>query len=322
MESGPGRITLWAIEIFVATADEGSISAAARRLGTSPSTVSQQLTNLEAAVGSSLMNRSARPVALTPAGAIYHRRAKAIIEEAELARAELSRKDLSALTRFRLGVIEDFEADVTPRLLTRMSGTLRDCQFLLETGPSHVLLDQLETRSLDAIVAADPGEDADWMEVHPLLQEGFVAAAPKGVLDFNGDLKAQLSELPLVQYTKRHHMGRAIAEHLLAHRFRHSQRFELDSYHAILALVADGAGWTILTPLALQRARRFAPDLDVFPLPLPKLSRTITLMAHRDVLGSIPTEAAGHLRDLLAEVIVDPIIEERPWMKDVLSILA
>ena len=54
METGPGRITLWAIEIFVATADEGSISAAARRLGASPSAVSQQLTNLEAAVGASL----------------------------------------------------------------------------------------------------------------------------------------------------------------------------------------------------------------------------------------------------------------------------
>ena len=83
METGPGRITLWAIEIFVATADEGSISAAARRLGTSPSTVSQQLTNLETAVGANLLLRNARPVSLTLAGEIFLRRAKAIIAEAE-----------------------------------------------------------------------------------------------------------------------------------------------------------------------------------------------------------------------------------------------
>ncbi|MDP5348271.1 MAG: LysR family transcriptional regulator, partial [Paracoccaceae bacterium] len=33
MVDSPGRITLWGIEVFVATAEEGSISSAARRLG-------------------------------------------------------------------------------------------------------------------------------------------------------------------------------------------------------------------------------------------------------------------------------------------------
>ena len=51
MVDSPGRITLWGIEVFMAAADERSISAAARRLGASPAAVSQQLTNLEAAMG-------------------------------------------------------------------------------------------------------------------------------------------------------------------------------------------------------------------------------------------------------------------------------
>lgn len=321
METGPGRITLWAIEIFVATADEGSISAAARRLGTSASTVSQQLTNLEAAVGTSLLRRNARPLTLTPAGAIFRRRAKAIIAEAELARAEIARGDLSALTSFRLGVIEDFEADVTPGLLTRMSDRLQDCHFQLETGPSHLLSERLEERALDVIVASEVGDPPDWAEVHPLLTEGFVAAAKKGTVDPSADLARQLRQMPLVQYTKRHHMGRMIDDHLARHRFRHSQRFELDSYHAILALVAQGAGWTILTPLALQRARRFAPELDVFRLPIPPLSRTISLMARQDTLGALPAEVAGHLRDLLRGVIIEPATAQRPWLHDVLTLL-
>ena len=77
MEASAGRITLWAIEIFVATADEGSVSAAARRLGSSPSAVSQQLTNLEAAVGATLVLRNTRPITLTPAGEMFRKRAKA-----------------------------------------------------------------------------------------------------------------------------------------------------------------------------------------------------------------------------------------------------
>lgn len=321
MQAGPGRITLWAIEIFVATADEGSISAAARRLGASPSTVSQQLTNLETAVGATLLERTSRPVVLTPAGEIFRRRARAIIAEAELARAELTQGDLSALTRFRLGVIEDLEADVTPSLLARMSHQLNDCQFLLETGASHTLINQLEDRELDVIVAADTGEPTDGMEVHPLLTEFFVGAAPKGQLNLSTNLAEQLTDLPLVQYTRRHHMGRLIDQHLTQNKLHLRHRYELDSYHAILALVANSGSWTILTPLALQRAQRFAPDLDVFPLPFGTLSRTISLTARTGILGQMPREVAGHLKSLLQEIVVDPVLTAHPWMKDTIRVL-
>lgn len=321
MESGPGRITLWAIEIFAATADEGSISAAARRLGASPSAVSQQLTNLEAAVGAPLLLRNTRPVALTPAGQMFRKRAKAIIAEAEQARAEISQGDLSGLTRFRLGVIEDFEADVTPRLLTRMSDTLKDCQFLLETGASHTLSDRLEHRALDIVVAAYLDDLPDWAESHPILTDGFVGIAPKGMIDVEaGDIRSQLQAHPLIQYSKRHFMGRQVDDHLSANDFRLPHRFELDSYHAVLALVAQGTGWTILTPLALQRARRFAPELEVFPLPFTPLNRTITLAAHKDILGNMPAEITSHIKDLLQQVVLTPMLSDHPWMSDVIKL--
>ncbi|MEL6517018.1 MAG: LysR family transcriptional regulator, partial [Pseudomonadota bacterium] len=66
MVDAPGRITLWGVEVFAAAAEERSISAAARRLGASPSAISQQLSNLETALGTQLVDRSARPLALTP----------------------------------------------------------------------------------------------------------------------------------------------------------------------------------------------------------------------------------------------------------------
>jgi DNA-binding transcriptional LysR family regulator len=62
MAEAEGRVTLWGIEVFVAAAEEGSISAAARRLGVSPSAVSQQLSGLETALGAALLDRSTRPM--------------------------------------------------------------------------------------------------------------------------------------------------------------------------------------------------------------------------------------------------------------------
>ena len=315
MVSSPGKITLWGIEVFIATVEERSISAAARRLGASPSAVSQQLTNLEAAMGVPLLVRNERPVRLTPAGEIFRRRATIILDEAAQARAELAAQDLSLLTRFRLGVIEDFEADVTPQLLAHMAGELTGCQFLLETGASHFLYGQLDARALDVIVAAELGAAADWMEIHPILEDGFVVAAPRGVVDPTGNVLEQLKALPLVQYTSRHYMGRLIADHLARQNLTMAHRFELDSYHAILALVGQGAGWTILTPLALMRARRFADQLDIMDLPFAPLSRTISLTARKGILQDMPARVAETLKPILRKTVVEPAIAAHPFLK-------
>ncbi|MFT6606090.1 MAG: DNA-binding transcriptional LysR family regulator [Halocynthiibacter sp.] len=319
MVEATGRITLWGIEVFMATADEQSISAAARRLGASPSAVSQQLSNLETALGAVLLNRRERPVTLTPAGQIMRRRAQVILNEAAQARAELSTVDITALTQLRLGMIEDFDADVTPHLLSEMAGDLDQTQFLLETGPSHRLLDLLDTRALDVVVAADMGAPAEWMEVHPLLSEPFVAAAPRGAI--TGDALAALQKLPLIQYTSRHHMGRLIADHLARQNLTLSHRFELDSYHAIMAMVAGGAGWTILTPLGVMHARRFLDDVDVTPLPFAPLTRTISLSARKGVLGAMPGQVAQRLRPLLSDLIVAPVIARHPFLAENLRVL-
>ena len=83
MAEAEGRVTLWGIEVFLAAAEEGAISAAARRLAVSPSAVSQQLTGLETALGAALLDRSTRPMAVTPAGAMFRRHAQTILNAAE-----------------------------------------------------------------------------------------------------------------------------------------------------------------------------------------------------------------------------------------------
>lgn len=321
MAETSGRITLWGIEVFLAAAEELSISAAARRIAVSPSAVSQQLTNLETTLGTALLNRNERPMSLTPAGALFQRRAQTILNEAAQARAELAMQDPSTLTQLRLGMIEDFDSDVTPRLLRDMAGELTGAQFLLETGASHRLIDRLEARALDVIVAADMGAQADWMEVHPILTEPFVAAVPRGAVKPGADVLSALRAMPLILYTQRHHMGRMIAAHLARQNLTLSHRFELDSYHAIMAMVAAGAGWTIITPLGFMHAHRFRDSADVLPLPFAPLSRTISLTSRRAVLHEVPQRIAGRLRPLVQDMVVRPSVTRLPWLAEGLTVL-
>jgi DNA-binding transcriptional LysR family regulator len=314
MAEPEGRVTLWGIEVFVAAAEEGSISAAARRLGVSPSAVSQQLSGLEAALGAVLLDRSGRPVQVTPAGAMFRRHAQTILNAASEARAELAMADLSGLTTLRIGVIEDFDSDVTPRLLSALARDLKGCRFLLETGASHWLMDQLEARALDIVIAADSADQTpeDWREVHRVLSEPFVAVAPPG---------KRIEDLPLILYTARHLMGRQIAAHLARHGLKPAHRFELDSYAAILAMVAGGEGWTILTPLALHQARAFRDKVEVRPLPFAALSRTLSLSARAGILHGIPAQIAQRLKPLIAEVVIDPALKVTPWLAPALRVL-
>jgi len=319
MTTSQGRLTLWGMEVFVTTAEEGSITAAARRLGTSAATISQQITNLETAMGTALLNRGARPVALTPAGDMFLLRANTILNEADQAQSELAQADLSRLTRFRIGMIEDFDADVTPALLADFGAQMKNCSFLLETGASHRLFDQLEARALDVAVTADMGPVNEAMETHALIEEPFLVAAPKG--QGQGDLLNYMRGTPLIMYTTRHFMGRMIADHLARLSVTTEHRFELDSYHSILAMVAQGAGWAILTPLGWRRAGRFTEQVDVFQLPFEPLSRTIHLTARRDVMGDMPAQMAEALRPKLQKLIVDPAKQALPWLGDAMRVL-
>ncbi len=312
-----GRLTLWGMQVFQAIAEDRSISLAARRLGASPSSVSQQLTNLETALGVVLIDRSARPLRLSPAGELFRRRAGAILDEADQARAELALSDFSHLPRFRLGVIEDFDANVTPQMLSEMADDLSSTQFLLETGPSHLLAEGLDDRALDMIIAAEMGQPPSWAEVHPLMEEPFVAVVPKGEA---GGIEA-LQERPFIQYSPRHFMGRLISDHLAREGLGLEARLELDSYHAIMALVAAGAGWTILTPLGVLRAHRFVDRADILPLPMAPLNRRISLSVRAGMLGDMPRQVAARLRAMIGETLVTPACTRYPALQGEMRVL-
>jgi len=314
MSDAPGRVTLQAIEAFLAAAEEGSVQGAARRLGGSASGVSQQISALEGALGAALFDRTARPMRLTPAGDTFRRHAQAIANELAAARAAIGLAGLSGLSNFRLGFIEDFEAEVTPRLLSELGQTWPGSQFLLETGPSHRLHEELDARALDLIVAADMGAATGMAEVHPILEEPFVAVMPKGCRVSAALLAGTDKGLPLILYTARHHMGRTIADALARQNLRIAHRFELDSYNAIMAMVAAGTGWTILTPLGVLHAARFRDRVDLQPLPFTPPTRRIALFARRDILGKMPADLAARLRALMQETIVTPVVRDHPWM--------
>ena len=77
---------------LVAVAEEGSFVGAARRLGYSRSTISHQISQLEAAVGASLLVRGSgsRSILITPAGRIVVSHGRAVLRLLANAEAQLA----------------------------------------------------------------------------------------------------------------------------------------------------------------------------------------------------------------------------------------
>jgi DNA-binding transcriptional LysR family regulator len=80
------------IASFVAVAEAGSISEAARRLRLSKSVVSERLAEMERSLGAPLVHRTTRKLSLTEDGAAFLERAGRILREVEEATADMAER--------------------------------------------------------------------------------------------------------------------------------------------------------------------------------------------------------------------------------------
>jgi len=96
------------VSAFVAIANTGSISEAARHLRLSKSAVSERLTELERALDANLLQRNSRQLALTEDGSAFLERARRIVAEAELAANELATRRGEVSGPLRIAVPRGF----------------------------------------------------------------------------------------------------------------------------------------------------------------------------------------------------------------------
>jgi DNA-binding transcriptional LysR family regulator len=314
-------VSLRAIEVFEEIARTGSLQDAAHNLDLSAPAASQQLKKLEVALGQTLVDHGRRPLTLTRAGRAYLVHVRDAMAQLRYGSTALSLMDMTSLRRLRLGIIDDFDTDVTPKLTVRLASVLTQCDLSLQTAPSHAILQSIGDRSLDIGIAARPLEVPAGITETPLLRDPFVLIVPRGHLEGPPSRLDALQDLPFLRYDRSQVMGRQIATHLTRLKLQPQGRVELDSNQAIFGLIAAGAGWAISTPLGFLRARRFQGQIDIYPLPFTGFSRVISLFRPSDWTDEVARIIATMLRDLLLAEAVDPGLEVFPWLDQSLTIL-
>ncbi|MGA0611777.1 LysR family transcriptional regulator [Caldimonas sp. KR1-144] len=90
------------IATFVAVAESGSISEAARRLHLSKSVVSERLADLEQVLGAQLLHRTTRKLSLTEDGAAFLEKSARILREVDEAQSEMAQRRGSLVGPLRI----------------------------------------------------------------------------------------------------------------------------------------------------------------------------------------------------------------------------
>ena len=105
-------VSLDQLRAFIAAADEGSFSAAARKLHRAQSVVSELVSNLEGQIGVTLFDRSGRYPALTPEGSVLLADARAISSGLDLMKARA--KGMASGLEPELSVVVDVLFPIAP----------------------------------------------------------------------------------------------------------------------------------------------------------------------------------------------------------------
>ena len=236
---------------FLAVADAGSMSRAAMELGLAQPALSRKIADLEAALGSRLLERHSRGVSLTPAGELFKERAERILDDARDLRDAVSARSDRPEGRLAFGMPPSLGMALTVPALQRFRERYPAVVPEVMEGTSRALRDDLLARRIEfaAISAIEPGRE---LRRQPLLTEDVYLIGPPGAAALaDGHVTPErLADLPLI-LTARPNSLRALVDQVArAHGVRPNVVIETNT-RLVVPLVCRGMGYTVLSRAAL-----------------------------------------------------------------------
>jgi LysR family hca operon transcriptional activator len=165
------------LRYFVAVAEELNFTRAAARLHTSQPSLSQQIRQLEASIGVSLLDRSRHHVALTTAGRILLREAKDILGRIEHAGRLAKQAAEGRAGELSVGTFPSADVRILPTLRPLLAAHLPNLRLILHSKYALEPMTGLRSGALDLAFMRGPLA-ADGLEVVELLREQIVAVLP------------------------------------------------------------------------------------------------------------------------------------------------
>lgn len=283
-------ITLHQIRIFWSVAHAESLTRASKLLGLAQPSLSQQISKLEASIGTRLFDRSTNQLTLTDAGKFLLRKSEFILASVDEATAGLQEFAEGQRGVISVGTLNSLARVVLPKAMSQLARVFPGVELdIHEVSPGEAL-DLLYGRRLTVALLASDSIAKSSVSFHrfPVFQDPYVLAVPKGI-DLSG-----VSD-PWVDLTEG---DRKIVNNIIQFNFgtAHQKRMEdwfqnslphhrvisqARTYEVTLSLVQEGIGVAVVPALTAQiGGSEHAFDVDLYQVNIPD----------REIVGLVPSQ--------------------------------
>ena len=253
---------------FIALADEGSFTLAARKLHIVQSGLSVTIKEMEEELGVTLVQRTTRRVSLTDAGHLFLEYARPAVTMLSDGAEAVRSQSRVVRGRIKLGILQSLAHYINlPAVLGKFHAQYPEVDFTVRSIDSPQAPDLIRDGSIDLcfhalITKALPAG----IDVTPFAQDSLVAIC--GSKHPLGQRKAATLEavcqLPFVHLTPERALRTLVETSCATHGLNLKSMFEVSDVETMLHFISAGMGVSIV-PMALATASQKRFGLNILP---------------------------------------------------------
>lgn len=245
------------LRYFWAVAKEGSLARAAAKLHVSQPSISEQIRELESALGDKLFRREGRNNRLTEAGQVVFGYAEEIFALGrEMINAVKQRPSAKTL-RLHVGVVDSFPKLVTNEILKPVFSLPQTVHVICREGKMEDLLAQLAAHRLDIVLTDEPASSSANFKTfdHPLGQTGTTFCAEKRLASrLKRNFPKSLHDAPALLPSENTPFRRALESWFRAQHIQPRVVAEFEDLALMKVMASEGRGFIAVPTVAAREA--------------------------------------------------------------------
>lgn len=233
---------------FLAITRHKSVAAAAREIGLTAAAAGQQIQQLEKEMGLELFDRTKRSLTLNAHGRSLIEPIQEIVARYEALRSNMQSNLSGTIV---LGALVSSLMGAFGKTLNEIKHNYPELEIKLIAGLSSNFLDQLLEGTLDAAIVTESPytlpQSLQWTE---LYKEPMILIYPNTKPSRKKDLKNIAPNLPFIRFERNTWTGHLVDQTIKSNKLSIQDGMELNSVEAIIELVRQGLGYSIVPQLA------------------------------------------------------------------------
>jgi LysR family transcriptional activator of nhaA len=245
------------LRYFWTVAKEGSLARAAARLRVSQPSISEQVRELESALGEKLFRREGRNNVLTDTGRIVFGYAEEIFALGRELTNTVKQGGGARTLRFYVGVADSFPKLVTNEILRPIFAMPQTTHVICREGKTPDLLAQLAAHRLDLVLADEPASNTTNLKVfnHSLGETTTTVCAERRMAArLKRNFPRSLHDAPALLPSENTTLRRALETWFREQRIQPRVVAEFEDLALMKVMAAEGRGFIAVPTMAASDA--------------------------------------------------------------------